>query len=75
MPVPVPSFSRDEFLATGLKLFLVQDDDRSCYVLAQTWGGALGKWRSLIKHENPDDDGAIEPNGIQLIGDTDDLIL
>lgn len=61
-----------------MSLFYVQDTDRSMYVLAKDYTEALGKWRKLIRMENPDDispNESIDPLAISFIADNDDIIL
>lgn len=57
------------------KLFLVQDDDRPMYVLAESWQEALEKWQTLILHENEGCGEAGDPTGIQLLAHEDEVIV
>jgi len=51
-------------------LFLVQDDNRPMYVLAETWQEAVDKWRRVIQEENaPDDCSDEQPKGVQLVAE------
>ncbi len=57
-------------------LFLVQDDDRSLYVIAKDFTEAIAKWQKQIRHENEDehpDHFAPLPTGVHKIAEDDDV--
>lgn len=61
---------------SALNLYLVQDDDRPLYVLAQDWNDALRGWQLRIRRENdmePDED--CQPSGIHLVASADEIVL
>lgn len=60
-----------------MKLFYIQDPDRPVHVIAESWGQALEKWRSLVEKENPDvpSNEIDDPEGIKLVCYPEDLIL
>lgn len=59
-----------------LNLYLVQDDDRPLYVLAQDWSDALRGWQLRIRRENDmEADEDCQPTGIQRIAEADEIIL
>lgn len=59
------------------RLFHVQDRDRPMYVLAEDWQDAVRKWRQFVHEESNDDPppGMIDPEGISLVAEYDDLLL
>lgn len=61
-----------------MNLYYLQDSDRPLWVVAEDWTAALQKWRKLVKEENDDNDAPdveYQPQGIQLVCETDDLLL
>lgn len=59
-----------------LNLYLVQDDDRPLYVLAQDWNDALRGWQLRIRRENDmEADEDCQPTGIQLVARHDEIVL
>ena len=57
-------------------LYLIQDDDRPCYVVARGWMDAIEKWEWVMAQENEITPEEVEsPNGIQLICEASELIL
>ena len=54
-----------------MKLYLVQDDDRHAYVIAESMQSAIDLWVDQIEKENPDaeDHVCIEPDGVVLVHD------
>ena len=51
-----------------MRLFLVQDSDNTCYVIANDWHDAVNRWREWYRDEYDDDPEDMEPDGIQLLG-------
>lgn len=56
-----------------VRLFQVQDNERPMYLVATDWAQALDGWRRIIAAEN--DGEVIEPQGITLVCDSDELVL
>jgi hypothetical protein len=56
-----------------MPLFHVQDSDRPMWVIGKDWQDALSQWKKLIAAENKGETG--EPQGIQHVGDDDELIV
>ena len=53
----------------GNSLFLVQNADRPCYVVASCYNGAVAKWRKQMSDENDcEPDEVDSPDGVQLLG-------
>lgn len=57
-----------------MNLFQVQDSDRPMWVVAESYGHAVKRWREQIAKENPTDDcSGEEPDGVNLIASGTDL--
>jgi hypothetical protein len=57
------------------KLYLIQDSDRPCYVIAHDWQDALGKWKIQIAKENDCPPHEVEdPKGISFIAEGNELL-
>lgn len=57
------------------KLFHIQDSDRPIWVVATDWQDALNKWRKLIVEENGDDEASANPDGIEWVCDSNELLI
>lgn len=62
-------------MSEELKLFHVQDGDRPMWVIAKDWKHAADLWRELLSKENESDCSEEEPYGIQLVCESNELIL
>jgi len=59
-----------------MNLYLVQDDDRPLYVIADNWDDARLRWRAAIAGENPEEDiDSIDPTGIHKLCEANELLL
>lgn len=57
-------------------LYHVQDDDRPMYVIAESYGEAVKKWKEFVAEENELNIEEIDdPSGVLAICREDDLIL
>lgn len=56
-----------------MNLYYIQDADRPMWVVAIDWQDALDKWKAKIREENEGE--CDEPEGIQLVCESDDLLL
>lgn len=57
------------------KLYLIQDQDRPCYVVAYDWADALEKWKLQMGRENDIPPTEVEePQGISFVCGGEELI-
>ena len=56
-------------------LYHVQDADRPMWVIAPNWNAALTKWKEAVATETEQNPNEVsEPQGIQLVCESNDLI-
>jgi hypothetical protein len=56
-----------------MPLYLVQDDDRPLFVIADDFPQAISKWKKVISDENEGDDA--EPAGVHKLADDHELVV